>query len=118
MRNFLALVGAAVVTFAGVGWYLGWYSISSLPSPNGRQSLQVDINRKKIVEDVGKGVDTLKEQVGGDNKPSPLTTPPGPASSFFGPEPKPQGDGGKPISGTKPPVKDDEGFFGYARPRN
>ena len=114
MRNFLALVGAAVVTFAGAGWYLGWYKVSSLPAPNGRQSLQVDINGKKIDEDI----ESLKNRVGGDGKPAPLTTPQGPASSFFGPEPKPQGDGWKPIGSAPKVDPDDGGFFGFAKPRN
>ncbi len=33
MKNLLALVGAAVVTFAGLGWYLGWYNLTRQPTP-------------------------------------------------------------------------------------
>ena len=58
MRNILALVGAATLTFLGIGWYLGWYQISShVPSPQGKQSVQVDINPDKITQDVKKGVE-------------------------------------------------------------
>ena len=32
MRNILALVGAATLTFLGVGWYLGWYEIKNVPA--------------------------------------------------------------------------------------
>src|SRR5947208_2280392 len=31
MRNLLALLGAAVVAFAVVGWFLGWYQIKTTP---------------------------------------------------------------------------------------
>src|SRR5436189_2313261 len=57
MRNILALVGTAVVAFLVVGWYLGWYQVSSTPSAQGPQSVQVDINPGKITEDVKKGVE-------------------------------------------------------------
>ena len=32
MRSLLTLVGAAVVTFAVVGWFLGWYTVRSTPA--------------------------------------------------------------------------------------
>ena len=80
MRNILAAVGAAVVAFLAVGWYLGWYQVSSTTSSKGPQSVQVDINPNKITEDVKKGVengekivDSLREQQGADSK---AATPP------------------------------------------
>ena len=51
MRNILAIVGAAVVLFVGLGWYLDWYKVSAKPSTDGRTSVQVDINGKKIIKD-------------------------------------------------------------------
>ena len=126
MRNILALVGAATVTFLAVGWYLGWYQISSLRSPQGQQSLNVSINPDKITDDVKKGVekgegfvDSLRDKAKGDAK----VTSPGPASNFFTPTPtpaekdkSPASSGWKPIGG-KPPA-DDEGTFGFRGPRN
>jgi hypothetical protein len=56
MRNLLALVGAAVLTFAGVGWYLGWYSFHPTPSATpGHQGVNIDIDAQKIKSDVHKG---------------------------------------------------------------
>jgi hypothetical protein len=126
MRNILALVGAATVTFLAVGWYLGWYQISSLRSPRGEQSFNVNINPDKITDDVKKGVekggefvDSLRDKSKGDAKPAT----PGPASNFFTPTPTPaekdkapSTGGWKPIGG-KPPT-DDEGDLGFRVPRN
>jgi hypothetical protein len=56
MRNLLALVGAAILTFAGAGWYLGWYRLQpTLSTTPGHQTLNIDINGQKIKDDVGKG---------------------------------------------------------------
>ena len=107
MRNILALVGAATVAFLALGWYLGWYQITSVPSPHGKQSLTVDINPTKITEDVKKGVekggqivDSLRDRPA--TQPQPAT---GPASSFFSPTPTPtdrpeSSYGSRPIGGT------------------
>lgn len=90
MRNLLALVGAAVVAFLVVGWYLGWYQITTPSSPTGKQSLQVDINPDKITDDVKKGVeqggqfvDQLRDKSKGESKESQA----GPATNFFTPTP-------------------------------
>jgi hypothetical protein len=56
MRNLLALLGAAVLTFAGAGWYLGWYSFAEAPNPSpGHQNVTIDIDAKKIDADVRQG---------------------------------------------------------------
>jgi hypothetical protein len=85
MRNFLAIVGAATIAFLAVGWYLGWYEVSSLPSPHGKQSLHVEINQDKITDDVKKGVEKGNEIVDHlrDKQQQPESN--GPASSFFAP---------------------------------
>jgi hypothetical protein len=95
MRNILALVGAATLTFLIVGWYLGWYEISGVPGPGGKQSVSVELHPDKVSKDVGRAVerggevvDSLRDKTKSD-KPAPLTTPQGPASRFFGPEPAP-----------------------------
>ena len=51
MRNLLALIGAVVVAFVGLGWYLGWYSFALSPSGDGKQRIQVDVDTNKIAED-------------------------------------------------------------------
>jgi hypothetical protein len=82
MRNLLALLGAAILTILVVGWYLGWYNISSAPSgTSGHSKLEVDINSDKIGQDVKKGEQNVQdfiEKKGDANSPS--TTPAGPAA--------------------------------------
>src|SRR5437763_16293893 len=59
MRNLLALVGAAVVTCVGVGWYLGWFSVHQTASDSGKSSYSVEINKGKIASDLHKGESKL-----------------------------------------------------------
>jgi len=89
MRNILALIGAAVVAFLVVGWYLGWYQIARIPSPGGKQAIHVDVNPDKITNDVKKAgeqgaeiVDQLRDK--SKDKPKQET---GPATNFFTPTP-------------------------------
>ena len=124
MRNILALVGAATVAFLALGWYLGWYHVSSIPSPRGEQAVHVDINPTKITEDVKKGVekggeivDSLRDRPATDARPAP---PAGPASSFFTPtrvdDPNGSSNGWRPIAGGR--AADDQGPAGGHVPRN
>jgi|SRR5690349_3213083 hypothetical protein len=108
MRNILALVGAAAVAFLAVGWYLGWYQVSSTTTPQGPQNVQVDINPNKITEDVklgvekgGKIVDSLREQSGADGKAA--TAPAKEAPKAAGPaDPAGSASGWVPIGGRGP----------------
>jgi hypothetical protein len=61
MRNLFALVGFAIVAFAGMGWYLGWYNLSRQKGEPGMQSFQVDVNPSKVSSDVKKGAETISE---------------------------------------------------------
>jgi len=63
MRNLLAFLGAAILTFAFVGWYLDWYRIKSSSSQPGHQELNINLNRAKIVADVQKGVQKGEERI-------------------------------------------------------
>lgn len=56
MRNLLAFLAAAAIAFLGLGWYLGWYAVQPTLTAPGRQSYTIDINSKKIKEDVQRGV--------------------------------------------------------------
>jgi hypothetical protein len=75
MRNLLAFLAAAILTFAGVGWYLDWYRIKSTPAPSGHHQLNIDVNRNKIIEDVHKGVqkgeEKLQDLFDGETPPDP-----------------------------------------------
>jgi hypothetical protein len=62
MRNLLALVGAAVLTFAGAGWYLGWYKLQpALSATPGHQSVNIDIDRHKMDADIHKGEQKVEQ---------------------------------------------------------
>jgi hypothetical protein len=65
MRNLLAFVGAALVTFLALGWYLDWYRIQSIPTGPGRHGFHVDFNTHKITEDVQRGVSKGEEKLKG-----------------------------------------------------
>jgi hypothetical protein len=85
MRNFLAFLGAAIVAFLGVGYYLGWYKIDREPSTPGHSRLQVDIDQDKIGKDVKNGADKVKSAIDKNT-----TSDPAPAADT------------KPISGINP----------------
>ncbi len=63
MRNLLALAAALVLVFAGIGWYRGWYKVETEPSSPGHQSVNIDFNRDKIVEDGAQGVKKVEEKL-------------------------------------------------------
>jgi hypothetical protein len=64
MRNLLALMGAVLVAFLGLGWYLNWYQITPKPaSASGHRSIEIDINSKKIGQDVQHGVEAGTEKL-------------------------------------------------------
>jgi hypothetical protein len=63
MRNLLALVALLLLAFAGIGWYRGWYKVETEPSSPGHQSVNIDFNRDKIVEDSARGVKKVEEKL-------------------------------------------------------
>lgn len=64
MRNMLALVGALVVGFAGVGWYLGWYKLQVTKSSDGTLQVTTNVDTTRVVHDAGEGVRRVGEVVG------------------------------------------------------
>jgi hypothetical protein len=79
MRNTLALVAAGVLAVAGLGWYLGWYQVKSTPMPDGHRAINIDVNGKKIAEDVNKEIkqgsqkiDEILHSKGGQQQSSTL----------------------------------------------
>jgi hypothetical protein len=91
MRNLLALVGALVIGFVGVGWYMGWYKLSVSKRPDGNIRIETDVDGKKVIQDVGDGAKHLGQLAGDQvdkaaqdakagqpaNTPGPITTPQG-----------------------------------------
>jgi hypothetical protein len=63
MRNLLALFGAVLLAFAGLGWYLDWYKIKNDAAPQGHHNVNIDINAVKVEEDVSKGVHQAEEKI-------------------------------------------------------
>lgn len=63
MRNLLAFLAAVVLTLGVVGWYLDWYSIHASPAQNGQKSVTVDINTKKIGEDLLKAEQKIQKRL-------------------------------------------------------
>ena len=62
MRNLLAFVGALVVTAAGLGYYLGWYTVRTGPSPAGR-SVTFDIDTGKIGQDLNQAEQKIAKKL-------------------------------------------------------
>ena len=55
MRNLLAFFAAALIVFAGLGYYLDWYKIDRVPTATGHQQLNIDI-RETTPEEFGRFV--------------------------------------------------------------
>ncbi len=82
MRNLLAFLAAALLAFAGIGWYLGWYSVQKTPAAPGHQSVSIDIDKSKIGKDIEKGEEKIHEVLekstksDGSKSPEPSKTDP------------------------------------------
>jgi hypothetical protein len=74
MRNLLALLAATVLTLAGVGWYLGWYSVQSTAGAAGKRQVNIEVDARKISEDLQKGTERI-QQVIDQNKAADSTNP-------------------------------------------
>jgi hypothetical protein len=59
MRNLLALFALLVLAFLGCGYFLGWYKISTAPAPDGHRSVTIDLNTKKIGQDIHAGAEKV-----------------------------------------------------------
>jgi len=71
MRNLLALLGAAIVTFAVAGWYLDWYKLRNNPADEGHHSVNIDINKAKIGQDLQRGGERLHDAIEHTKKEGP-----------------------------------------------
>jgi hypothetical protein len=73
MRNLLAFLGALIVTFAAVGWYLGWYKVHTEPGPDGHKTVKVDVDTKKAEDDIEKGTVKLEDIINHHNQTANAT---------------------------------------------
>jgi hypothetical protein len=63
MRNMLAFFAALLLTFAGVGWYLGWYHFHTSPNADGRTSVTIDFDTKKIGKDLRDAEEAVQKKL-------------------------------------------------------
>lgn len=63
MRNMLAFFAMLLLTLATVGWYLDWYRVRGTPAPDGHRSVTVDLNTKKIGEDLHKAEQQIQQKL-------------------------------------------------------
>jgi hypothetical protein len=63
MRNLLAFFAAMTITLLVVGYYLNWYTVRTTPAPSGQRSVTVDINTKKIGEDLIKAEQNIEQRL-------------------------------------------------------
>ncbi len=63
MKNLLAFVAAAVLMFAGVGWYLDWFQVLGGPAASGHYNVNLDFNAKKIGDDVKNGEEKVADAI-------------------------------------------------------
>jgi hypothetical protein len=102
MRSLLTLVGAAVVTFAVVGYFLGWYKVRTTPGPDGHREVTIDVNGPKIKEDLKKSEARLLNAAQGTGTPGVPSMPPLPTpGTYASPNPAPPPPG--PIQLPMPP---------------
>jgi hypothetical protein len=104
MRNLLALLGATVVAFAILGYFLDWYNLRTITDGQGHRHQVIDVNPDKAVHDVKETkevVNHLLEKKPGQSGQEPAPTPENsPAPSTPGavvvrptPDSAPTGDG-------------------------
>src|SRR2546428_109272 len=55
MKNLLAFLAALILTVAGVGWYLGWFQVSTTPLAAGHKRVNIDIDTTKVANDLKEG---------------------------------------------------------------
>lgn len=97
MRNLLALLGAGVVIFFGLGWYLGWYKISATPGSDGHRQINIDVDGNKIKNDLQKGEEKIHNAISGEKDKKQSQVPGTPTSL------RPDGNGGFFLPGSDNP---------------
>jgi hypothetical protein len=106
MRNLFALVGAAVVAFAVIGWFRGWYSFQTEPTTPGHFKVNVDVNREKISTDVGTAKQVVADKLQGGTHPVSQPLPSEQKGTSFNVNVRPVGDNSNGGGFTLPPLPD------------
>jgi hypothetical protein len=95
MRNLLALFGALVLGFGGVGWYMGWYTIHFGRTPDGNIHLEADVDQKKVIHDTEDGAKQVGHLIGSQAEKAQQAAKETPPVNTPGPATTPQGDPAK-----------------------
>jgi hypothetical protein len=66
----LAFLAAATLTVIGVGWYLDWFHLRSVPADAGHRSWTVDMNTEKIGRDLIDAEKKVKKKLAEKNSSS------------------------------------------------
>jgi hypothetical protein len=56
VRNLLALLATAALTFVGLGWYLGWYKVQPAAADDGHHRVTIDVDARKMDDDIHRGL--------------------------------------------------------------
>jgi hypothetical protein len=82
MRNLLAFLAAVCLTVGVSGFYLGWYTVETAPAPQGKRTVNIEINTIKIGEDIQRGSEHLQDLIkDGNNKNKAAEKKPAPAKA-------------------------------------
>jgi hypothetical protein len=79
MRNLLALLALVLLLVAGLGWYLDWFKVKSQPAEAGHHNVSIDIDKKKITQDIQKGEEKLHQMLENAKDKAPGNKIPGKA---------------------------------------
>lgn len=76
MRNLVFLAFLAFLIFGVTGWFMDWYSFTSVSNGGGKTSVQFEIDRAKIGKDLSKGKDKLDKTIENLGATKPSQAPP------------------------------------------
>ena len=74
-QNTKCRLGALVVTLAVVGWYENWFQFRTTPGADGNRNLSIDIDSKKVTDDVKKTESEIQHLLDEHAKAAGQTTP-------------------------------------------
>jgi hypothetical protein len=70
MRNMLAFLAAVTLTVVGVGWYLDWFKLHSVPASSGHRALSIDVDTSKIKHDIHQAEQKIETKLADKNAPA------------------------------------------------
>jgi hypothetical protein len=113
MKNLLALAAFVALLFLAVGWFQGWYRVTSTPSDNGQKRVIIDVDSQKIKHDLDTGHEKVKKILNKDGQEVPAPQlPSSPPGQTGVPAKPPFPTTTSPVPPPPPPApKSNDGFF-------